>query len=184
VAKRKKQTQSTSLHSIHKFGSEISQDIVRVFFGPLIEQVKGIAEYNQVLAYLMGEGRRYIEFFRLSAPITGLRGLYSLNDGGLAYCETRGLRNYAVDYQGGWYVGVRYDTRANTYVDLEFFRNWNEKDSYQFRLTCADFLAIMDKLKPLKMNQSKIKELVNAGVTGYRNKERPKIIRRPAGTKA
>jgi len=105
--------------------------------------------------YLMGGDHRSLKVYKLVETIHKLQGQYQYQ--GARFCTSRGLR----EFQAGanWYVMVRTDDRAD-FIDVEFFRKFDNESSYQYRLTRAEFSIILKKLaevdnKPLWSRRNK-----------------------------
>ena len=125
--------------------------ILKWFMKPFLEQAEFPVVENkertahEILQQLFGADVRDIRFFKLTKTIEHLKGLYKLR--ALRFDPYRGPRKFRA---GDWYVALVMDERTRSFVDLEFFKNWEDDESFTYRLTKKEFERIVDSLEEIK----------------------------------
>lgn len=140
--------------------TDAAYKILKYFLFPIVAtaEIQGDDDEFTMLEYIMGADNRRIVQYKVIKELRSFKGLWKQR--AHVFCDIGGRRII----RKGWKVLVVFDEMNRKFVDVEFFKSWDDKEKTVencFRFSPEEFMFIFKHL-----------EIDNAFVAGHRNKAR------------
>lgn len=140
--------------------TDAAYKILKYFLFPIVAtaEISGDADEFTMFEYIMGADNRRIVQYKVIKELRAFKGLWKQRAS--VYCDIGGRRII----RKGWKVLVVFDEMNRNFVDVEFFKSWDDTEKtveHCFRFSPEEFMFVFKHL-----------EIDNDFVARYRNKAR------------